>query len=55
MAAVLIVAQPILQNKLGALFGGSKLWSAGVAADHLKDGLRGAGWDDAFMATLIAG
>jgi hypothetical protein len=30
---------------LGSLFGGSKLWGAGVAADHLKDGLRGAGCD----------
>lgn len=32
----------------GALFGGNKLWSAGYAADHLKDGLRGKAWDDAF-------
>jgi len=32
----------------GSLFGGSKLWSAGNAADHLKDGLRGQAWDSAF-------
>jgi hypothetical protein len=37
---------------LGSLFGGSKLWGAGVAADHLKDGLRGAGWDDAFKRAI---
>jgi len=37
---------------LGSLFGGSKLWGAGVAADHLKDGLRGSGWDDAFKKAI---
>lgn len=37
---------------LGSLFGGSQLWGAGVAADHLKDGLRGAGWDDAFKRAI---
>jgi hypothetical protein len=37
---------------LGALLGGNKLWSAGVAADHLKDGLRGAGWDEAFKKAI---
>jgi hypothetical protein len=37
---------------LGALFGGNKLWGAGVAADHLKDGLRGQGWDDAFKKAI---
>src|SRR5438874_89461 len=34
----------------GSLFGGSGLWGAGQAADHLKDGLRGKAWDDAFEA-----
>jgi hypothetical protein len=37
---------------LGSLFGGSKLWGAGVAADHLKDGLRGSGHDDAFKKAI---
>lgn len=37
---------------LGSIFGGSKLWGAGVAADHLKDGLRGSGWDDAFKKAI---
>ena len=34
---------------LGSLLGGNKLWSAGNAADHLKDGLRGPAWDSAFQ------
>jgi hypothetical protein len=37
---------------LGSLFGGSKMWAAGVAADHMKDGLRGKAWDDAFAAAI---
>ncbi|HTL32707.1 MAG TPA: zinc ribbon domain-containing protein [Kofleriaceae bacterium] len=37
---------------LGSFFGGSKLWSAGVAADYMKDGLRGSGWDDAFKKAI---
>jgi hypothetical protein len=37
---------------LGSLFGGSKLWGAGVAADYMKDGLRGSGWDDAFKKAI---
>jgi hypothetical protein len=37
---------------LGSLFGGSKLWGAGVAADYMKDGLRGAGWDSAFKTAI---
>ena len=37
---------------LGSLFGGNKLWAAGVAADHMKDGLRGKGWDDAFEKAI---
>jgi len=36
---------------LGSLFGG-KLWNAGVAADHLKDGLRGSAWDSAFNSAI---
>lgn len=36
---------------LGSLFGGN-LWAAGNAADHLKDGLRGSGWDDAFKKAV---
>jgi len=37
---------------LGSLFGGSKMWQAGVAADHMKDGLRGKAWDDAFEKAI---
>lgn len=37
---------------LGSLFGGSSLWSAGNAADHLKDGLRGGAWDSAFQKAI---
>ncbi|HSD90461.1 MAG TPA: zinc ribbon domain-containing protein [Kofleriaceae bacterium] len=37
---------------LGSLFGGSRLWGAGVAADYMKDGLRGSGWDDAFKKAI---
>jgi hypothetical protein len=37
---------------LGSLFGGSKMWQAGVAADHMKDGLRGKAWDDAFESAI---
>ena len=31
------------------------IWGAGVAADHLKDGLRGAGWDEdpAWARTML--
>jgi len=36
---------------LGSLFGG-KLWNAGVAADHLKDGLRGSAWDSAYNSAI---
>lgn len=37
---------------LGSLFGGSKLWSAGNAAEHMKDGLRGGAWDSAFEKAI---
>ena len=37
---------------LGSLFGGSSLWNAGNAADHLKDGLRGGAWDKAFQTAI---
>jgi hypothetical protein len=37
---------------LGSLFGGSKMWAAGVAAGHMKDGLRGKAWDDAFKRAI---
>lgn len=37
---------------LGSLFGGNKMWAAGVAADHMKDGLRGTAWDDAFEKAI---
>ena len=37
---------------LGSLLGGNKLWSAGTAADHLKDGLRGPAWDSAFQKAI---
>lgn len=36
---------------LGSLFGGN-LWAAGNAADHIKDGLRGKAWDDAFQEAI---
>lgn len=36
----------------GSLFGGSAMWNAGHAADHIKDGLRGSGWDGAFKAAI---
>ncbi len=36
----------------GSLFGGNKLWGAGHAADHLKDGLRGQAWDGAFKEAI---
>jgi Double zinc ribbon len=36
----------------GSLFGGNSLWSAGNAADHLKDGLRGPAWDSAFKEAI---
>jgi hypothetical protein len=41
-----------LAKGLGSLFGGSKMWAAGNAADHLKDGLRGKAWDDAFKKAV---
>jgi hypothetical protein len=39
---------------LGSLFGGggNKLWQAGNAADHMKDGLRGGAWDTAFAEAI---
>jgi len=37
---------------LGSLFGGSSLWNAGNAADHMKDGLRGQAWDKAFQEAI---
>jgi hypothetical protein len=37
---------------LGSLFGGGSLWNAGNAADHIKDGLRGNAWDDAFQNAI---
>jgi len=36
---------------IGALFGG-RAWSVGHAADHMKDGLRGSAWDDAFKKAI---
>lgn len=36
---------------LGSLFGGN-LWAAGNAADHMKDGLRGGAWDEAFKKAI---
>ena len=35
----------------GSMFGGS-LWSAGNAADYMKDGLRGQAWDNAFKEAI---
>jgi len=40
-----------LLHAAGSLFGGN-LWSAGNAADHLKDGLRGPAWDAAFKEAI---
>lgn len=37
---------------LGSLFGGSPLWAAGNAAEHMKDGLRGKAWDDAYEKAI---
>jgi len=37
---------------LGSLFGGNKMWAVGNAADHMKDGLRGKAWDDAFQKAI---
>lgn len=38
---------------LGSFFGGgSKLWSAGVGAEYMKDGLRGGAWDAAFKTAI---
>jgi hypothetical protein len=37
---------------LGSLFGGSNLWQAGNAAEHMKDGLRGGAWDEAFKKAI---
>jgi hypothetical protein len=50
-ASVLGVGSKIAKG-LGSLFGGSKMWAAGVAADHMKDGLRGKAWDDAFKRAI---
>ncbi len=36
---------------LGSLFGGN-LWAAGNAAAHMKDGLRGGAWDEAFKKAI---
>ena len=41
-----------LAKGLGSLFGGGKMWAAGVAADHMKDGLRGGAWDTAFAEAI---
>jgi hypothetical protein len=40
-----------LVKGLGSLLGGS-LWSAGQAADYMKDGLRGQAWDSAFREAI---
>jgi hypothetical protein len=37
---------------LGALLGGNRVWAAGVAAGHMKDGLRGKAWDGAFQKAI---
>ncbi len=37
---------------LGSLFGRNQLFSVGTAADHMKDGLRGAAWDEAFKQAI---
>ncbi len=50
-ASVLGVGSKIAKG-LGSLFGGHKMWAAGVAADHMKDGLRGKAWDDAFQKAI---
>ncbi len=50
-ASVLGVGSKIAKG-LGALFGGNRMWAAGVAADHMKDGLRGKTWDDAFQRAI---
>jgi len=51
-ASTLGVGSKVLKG-LGSLFGGgSKLWQAGNAADHMKDGLRGGAWDEAFQKAI---
>ena len=50
-ASALGVGSKIAQG-LGSLFGGSKLWQAGNAAAHMKDGLRGGAWDAAFKKAI---
>jgi hypothetical protein len=50
-ASVLGVGAKIARG-LGSLFGGSSLWNAGNAADHMKDGLRGGAWDGAFKNAI---
>jgi hypothetical protein len=40
-----------IAHGLGSLFGG-KLWAAGNAAAHMKDGLRGPAWDSAFQRAI---
>ena len=37
---------------LGSLFGGGQMFNVGVAADHMKDGLRGPAWDGAFQKAI---
>jgi hypothetical protein len=37
---------------LGSLFGGSRMWQAGHAADHMKDAVRGPAWDAAYKEAI---
>ncbi len=37
---------------LGSLFGGSRMYQVGNAAGHMKDGLRGKAWDEAFSKAI---
>lgn len=50
-ASTLGVGAKVLKG-LGSLFSGSKLWQAGNAAEHVKDGLRGGAWDEAFEKAI---
>jgi hypothetical protein len=50
-ASALGVGSKVLKG-LGSLFGGGKMYQAGYAADHMKDGLRGGAWDEAFAKAI---
>src|SRR6187549_3433178 len=50
-SSALGVGSKIMQG-LGSLFGGSKWGQTASAADHMKDGLCGGVWDEAFKKAI---